>query len=80
MATLLNAKWQRTPFLLEAAEFLASENKKNVGSDLNFLLLPLLQQVSFSYSQLQELAVRRHLSSLSWHDIKISPILRLNDD
>ena len=28
VSTLLNAKWQRTPFILEAAEFLASENNE----------------------------------------------------
>ena len=26
VSTLLNAKWSRTPFVLEASEFLASEN------------------------------------------------------
>ena len=36
VSTLLNAKWQRTPFLLEAAEFLASENNEYFWSFVEY--------------------------------------------
>ena len=36
VSTLLNAKWQRTPFILEAAEFLASENNEYFWSLVDY--------------------------------------------
>ena len=36
VSTLLNAKWQRTPFILEAAEFLATENNEYFWSLVDY--------------------------------------------
>ena len=37
VSTLLNAKWSRTPFILEAAEFLASENNEYFWAFIDYL-------------------------------------------
>ncbi len=37
VSTLLNAKWSRTPFVLEAAEFLAEENSDYFWAFLDYL-------------------------------------------
>ena len=40
VSTLLNAKWSRTPFVLEAAEFLASENIEHFWDYLDYFAEP----------------------------------------
>ena len=40
VSTLLNAKWQRTPFVLEAAEFLAAENNEYFWSFVDYFAEP----------------------------------------
>ena len=37
VSTLLNAKWSRTPFVLEAAEFLANENNEYFWAFVDYL-------------------------------------------
>ena len=40
VSTLLNAKWSRTPFVLEASEFLASENSDTFWSFVDYFAEP----------------------------------------
>ena len=40
VSTLLNAKWSRTPFVLEASEFLASENNEYFWSFVDYFAEP----------------------------------------